>query len=96
MARRMMLVRRHADGALEPMGDPLGESAIVQFMHDTDLGGIIAVEAVTGFEGFDYLASFDIEFVDARGTVEYLTNFDPRRIFPEVPASSHWIMHAER
>jgi hypothetical protein len=89
---RMWLVRRNADDTVEPMGEPIGHSAVIHFMHDTDLGGVTAVEPVDGFEGFGYLVTFSIDFVDAQGTVEYLTNFDPHVEFPDVPASSHWIM----
>lgn len=91
----MWLVRRKADGTVEPMGDPIDHSAVTHFMHDTDLGGVTSVERIEGFEGFDYLVTFSIDFVDAQGTVEYLANFDPHVEFPDVPATSHWIMHQE-
>jgi hypothetical protein len=95
MAHSMWLVRRCADGSIEPMGEPIRDDAVVHFMHGTDLGGIVAVEPAEGFAGFDYLVTFTIEYVDAQGTVEYLTSFDPHVVFPEVPATSHWIMHHE-
>jgi hypothetical protein len=95
MTHTMRLVRRNVDGTIEPLGAPLGEGAVTLFMHDTDLGGIVSVEPIAGHEGYEYLVTFVIDFLDARGTVEYLTNFDPHVAFPDVPATSHWLTFAD-
>jgi hypothetical protein len=87
----MQLVRRSGGGVIQPVGESFGRAGVIEFMDDPDLGGIVAVDEIAGHAGYRYLATFKVEFLDAQGLVEYLTNFDPRAAFPRVPATSHAI-----
>ena len=91
MERRMQLVRRDALGNLEPVGESFQGTAVVKFMHDTDLGGIVGVGPIDGFQGYQWLMTVTIDSFDAKGIAEYLVNFDPITDFPAVPRTSRSI-----
>jgi hypothetical protein len=87
----MQLVRRDALGEIEPVGEPLNGSAVVAFMNDSDLGGIVSVAPVADAAGYTALMTVRIDSFDAKGLAEYLVNFDPFNDFPYVPTTSHSI-----